>query len=410
MNNSQNKIFSSRSSPKKLIETGIYLTLEQYQSLLLDLFQELRRAGMALTLEQYELLQEAVAQGYGLNGWEDLKRICRLLWVKPSANYDASIFDRAFEAFTDNIQQHGAKMDKEPEETPPKNPPPVVQPAANLPQIPPRKTPKKPGTPSPQPSDENNTEVPTAVKATSNPLEKALFEDTSNKYTLTPKNFPIKQQDVRDTWKFLKRPVPIGREYELDIEATIELIEQEGLFSDIVMRPVKLRRAELLLLIDDNLAMIPFFAALQPFTQAIDQARITPANVYRFTSYPDEYLYQWHHPTKAELITNLLPKLHKNRTIAVILSDAGAATGTYSQELIQGIWKFLHKLSPCVRQLIWLNPLPSKRWRHNSAWEIHKILDGKMLTYEPTSLQMVVKQNSQGNVNDSALKGLSFQQ
>ncbi len=392
MNNSQNKIFFSRSSPKKLLETGIPLTLEQWKSLSFDLFRELRKAGMALTLEQYDLLQEAVAQGYGNSGWSDLKRVCQLLWVKPSANYDASIFERAFADFQNNIQQqHRNTRDAEPEEQPPEEiPPPVsVKPTVNFPQPPPRRTPKKTGTPSAQASDENNAEVPAAINIPSNSQEKDI---------LTPKNFPIKPQDIKDTWNFLKRPVPIGKEYELDIDATIDQIEREGIFSDVVMRPVKVRRAELLLLIDDNLAMIPFFAAFQPFTQAIDQARITPASVYRFTSYPDEYLYQWHHPTKAELITNLLSKLHQNRTIALILSDAGAAVGTYSQERIKGIWKFLYKLSPCVRQLIWLNPLPSKRWQHTSAWEIHKILNGEMLTYEPTSLQTLVKQNPQGNM------------
>lgn len=76
-------------------------------SLLLDLFQELRKAGMALTLEQYELLRQAVTQGYGLGGWQDIKRVCRLLWVKPSADYDANIFDRTFEHY---IKQHHDKM------------------------------------------------------------------------------------------------------------------------------------------------------------------------------------------------------------------------------------------------------------------------------------------------------------
>lgn len=394
MNNSQNKIFFSRSSPKKLLETGIPLTLEQCKSLLFDLFQELRKAGMALTLEQYQLLREAISQGYGLGGWSDLKRVCRLLWVKPSANYDGETFDIAFKAFKDNIQQHRNIEDAEPEEQLQEEPPPAPEKPPDLPQFAPRRRPKETGTPSAEASDENATEVPAAMR-TSAPLERDHLKNTGNTYILTPQYLPIKLQDVRDAWKILKRPVPIGKEYELDIDATIDLIEREGIFSDVVMRPVKVRRAELLLLIDDNLAMIPFFAAFQPFTQAIDQARITPASVHRFTSYPDEYLYQWHHPTKAELITNLLSKLHQNRTIALIISDAGAAVGTYSPERIQGIWKFLHKLSPCVRQLIWLNPLPSERWQHTSAWEIHKILDGKMLTYEPTSLQTVVKQNSQ---------------
>ncbi|GJD22367.1 unknown protein [Rivularia sp. IAM M-261] len=397
MNDSQNKISFGRSDPEKLLETGISLTIEQCKSLLFDLFQELRKAGMALTLEQYDLLQEAVAQGYGNSGWSDLERVCRLLWVKPSANYDAKTFKDAFAAFQKDIQQqHRDSEDAEPEEPQQETPPAPVEVKENLPKIPPRRTPKKTGTPSAEASDENNTQVPAAVRI-STPLEKDHLKDTSNsnKIILTPQKLPIKLQDVRDAWKILKRPVPIGKEYELDIDATIDLIEREGIFSDVVMRPVKVRRAELLLLIDDNLAMIPFFAALQPFIQAIDQARITPASVYRFKSYPDEYLYQWHYPTKAELITNLLSKLHQNRTIALIISDAGATLGNYSPERIQGIWKFLHKLSPCIRQLIWLNPLPSQRWRHTSAWEIHKILNGEMLTYEPTSLQTVVKQNPQ---------------
>jgi uncharacterized protein len=163
----------------------------------------------------------------------------------------------------------------------------------------------------------------------------------------------------------------------------------------VVMRPVRVRRTELLLLIDDSQAMIPFFPALQPFIQAITEARITPARIYRFTSYPDEYLYHWHHPTQAEVLTNLLPKLNRNRTVALILSDAGAATATYSQERIVGISKFLTALSPCIRQLIWLNPLPSRRWEQTSAWTIDKVLNGKMLTYEPASLRTATRENPQ---------------
>ncbi|MEM9927153.1 MAG: hypothetical protein AAF915_25985 [Cyanobacteria bacterium P01_D01_bin.50] len=82
-----------------------------------------------------------------------------------------------------------------------------------------------------------------------------------------------------------------------------------------------------------------------------------------------------------------MPKLHRNRTIALIISDAGAATNTYSKERIEGISKFLASLSPCIRQLIWLNPLPTQRWEQNSAITIDGILNGKMLTYEAASLR-----------------------
>ena len=384
---------------QKLRKAGIALTLEQCEdikricqsvlldSLLLDLFQELRQAGMALTLEQYDLLQQAVAQGYGLGGWQDLKRVCRLLWVKPCVNYDANIFDRTFDRY---IQQHHDKMPVPPDEPVPELPAktPPTKPPSILPQIPPRKK----GLSTQKPSQQK---VATAVE-TQPPSSR--YEDPSNKFHFTPTNFPIQLSDVQVSWRLLRQAKQVGKDYELDIEATLYQIEREGIFTDVVMRPVRVRRTELLLLIDDSSAMIPFFPAFAPFIQAIDEHRITPAQIYRFTSYPDEYLYHWHSPAKAEPLTNILPKLHRNRTVALIFSDAGAATATNSQERIEGISKFLTALSPCIRQLIWLNPLPPERWEQTSAWTIDAVLNGKMLTYEPASLLTAARAIPQENM------------
>ncbi|MBD2662879.1 hypothetical protein B6N60_00393 [Richelia sinica FACHB-800] len=366
-------------------------------SLLLDLFQELRKAGMALTLEQYELLRQAVTQGYGLGGWQDIKRVCRLLWVKPSADYDANIFDRTFERY---IKQHHDKMPVQSyESVPPKTqlpkdePPPQIKPPSNLPQIPPRRR-------IPSTQKQSEVKVPTAVQTGTTPKPTPVstpFEEAKKgkKFHFRPTDLPIKLHDIQVTWRLLRQVNQSGLEKELDIEATINKIEQEGIFSDVVMRPLQTRRTELLLLIDDSSAMIPFFPVLQPFIQAITEARITPAKIYRFTNYPDEYLYHWNHPTKAESLTNLLPKLHRNRTVALIFSDAGAATATYSQERIKGISQFLTALTPCIRQIIWLNPLPPIRWEQTSAWTIDAVLNGKMLPYEPARLQRATRENSQ---------------
>lgn len=360
-------------------------------SLLLDLFQELRQAGMALTLEQYHLLQQAVARGYGLGGWEDIKRVCRLLWVKPCDNYDIGIFDRTFDYY---MQQHHNQMPVESTKEKPQQKEDTTtnissKPPANLPKIPPRK--------QKSPSTEKPCEVKVPVAMQTSEIH-PKFENTRNNFQLVAKDFPIQLPDVQMIWRLLRQPVRIGWDYELDIEATIARIEQEGLFADVVMRPIRTRRTELLLLIDDNLAMIPFFPALKPFIQAITEARITPARIYRFTSYPDEYLYHWYRPTLAQPLNDLLPKLHRNRTIALIISDAGAATATYSQERIEGISKFLTALSPCIRQLIWLNPLPPQRWEQTSAITIDAILNGRMLTYEPASLKKATQEMTQDNM------------
>ena len=92
---------------------------------------------MALTLEQYNLLQQAVACGYGLGGWEDIKRVCRLLWVTTCDNYDINIFNRTFD---DYIQQHHNKMPVKPtnqETQQQKDTTTTSKPPANLPQLPP---------------------------------------------------------------------------------------------------------------------------------------------------------------------------------------------------------------------------------------------------------------------------------
>jgi len=346
---------------------------------LLDLFQELRKAGMALTLEQYELLQKAVAQGYGLGGWQDLQRVCRLLWVKPCANYDAKVFNLTFDRY---IQQHHHQM---PVLSPPIDKPPEP-PKSNLPKIPPRwnLSPQKSG------------EVKVPVAAQTSP-DSRKFPNTRNNFHLRPTDFPIQLHDVQVTWRLLRQVEQVGLADELDMEATLARIEREGNFSDLVMRPMPIRLAELLLLVDDNSAMIPFFPALQPFIEAIASSRIKPARIYQFTSYPDEYLYHWHHPSQAEPLTQLLPKLHRNRTITLIFSDAGAATATYSQERIQGISKFLTVLSLCTRQIIWLNPQPPERWEQTSAWAINAMLNGKMVTYQPASLQRATREIPQGS-------------
>lgn len=386
MNNSQDISILFDDSSEELLKTGISQTLEQYESLLLDLFQELREAGMALTLEQYDLLQKAVEKGYGLRKWSDLKRLCRLLWVKPCPNYDLNVFEQAF----DDYHKRRVEILVEPEPEQPKDPPigdDYEEPPSNL-QIPPRT-----GN-SPSGQESGKVKIITAID---NYTNRSRSTD-QQKFILTPTDFPIKSLDVQTAWRLFKKPVRVAAELELDIEATVEKIEREGFFADVVMRPRISQKAELLLLIDDRSTMIPFFRAFEPFIEAINQHRITPAQIYRFTSYPDEYLYEWSRPTRAHHLTEILPKLHRHRTVALIFSDAGAATITHSQQRIDGISKFLMHLSPCIRQLIWLNPLPIERWKDTSAWEIHRILKGKMLSYEPSSLKTAVKEITQQNM------------
>jgi uncharacterized protein with von Willebrand factor type A (vWA) domain len=347
--------------------------------LLLDLFQQLRQAGMKLTPEQYDLLQQSLQQGYGLGGWDDLKRLCRLLWVKPSPDYDAAIFERAFDHYVATYhRQFQSQSAKQPQQEPRSKVPDSV---SSLPPVPPRRMPSTQGS--------GDTESPIAVK-TLPPNPAAPKKST---WVITPQAFPLTLETMQGSWKSLRRPERSGDATEIDFEATLDRIQREGFLAEVVLRPERRLGAELLLLVDDSEAMLPFRPAFEVLIQAVNENRITPAQIYRFTSYPDEYLYEWARPTHAIPFSTVYTRLHRSRTIVLVISDAGAATRTRNPQRQEGIATFLDQIAPCIRQLIWVNPLPPDRWTFTTAESIAQALDGGMIHLDAASLQSITKVN-----------------
>jgi len=346
----------------------------------LDLFHALRDEGMKLAPEQYELLRRSLEKGFGLEGWDDLREICRVLWVKPTANDEASVFERVFERYVQQKQQ--AIRDLQPKET--DSPPPSKQSplsARRLPNIPSRRMPVSQAEPA-------QIEAPIAVQTGA----ASLPEVDATGFHLTPRQLPLLTRSLVDSWQFLRRPLRHGLEEELDVEGTIAAIMQQGYFSDVVMRPVQSKKAELVLLVDDSNGLLPFSPALQPLTDAIEAKRIAPAKIYRFTTYPDDYLYDWKHPSQAVSLSSVLAQMHPQHTIGMVWCDAGALSRTRDIEQRNGLLQFLVRLSPCLRELIWLNPLPSQRWRGTLAYELAQLLDGCMIHPDATQLLALAKQ------------------
>ena len=343
----------------------------------LDLFHHLRQAGMPLTPEQYDLLRQALDQGYGLKGWEDLRRLCRLLWVKPCPNYDGELFDRAFDRYVQQLHRQWQVELEPPAPLPAKRQRSSDEPT--LPSVPPRRMPANPSTAG---------QAPVAVKTVPPPY--ASPEDAQ--VQLMPKQMPVPLETIRGSWQTLRQLVRAGQEEELDLEGTIARINRNGVFSEVVLRPRLVQRAELLLLIDESEAMVPFRPAIQPLITAVEEQRVNPAQLYRFTVFPDEFLYQWQHPTKALPLVSLLSRLHRSRTVVWIVSDAGAATGIYSSERLNGVIEFLTQLLPCIRELLWINPLPAARWQGTTAEAIAQALDGHMIALDPISLQRAARE------------------
>jgi uncharacterized protein len=356
----------------------------------LDLFTGIQRAmqpiGVALDLEQYDLLRQALGLGFGVASWENdrieswanLRRLCQRIWVKPIPSYDEAlkVFDRAFSGY---MEEHLGQFDRVAQ--------PVdvaidskYEPEIQWPDIPLRK-----GTQS-QPDRTGKVQVAGAI-ATAKPPAASLR--TASGYRLTPQDFPLTLPKMQQNWRSLRRSVPTGNRTELDLDATIARILQQGFFDDVVMRPITQQKAELIVLIDDNEPMQPFAGAIAPLVQAIEDGWIGPATIYRFTTFPQQYLYSWRRASQAIAIDQVLSRCHPTRTVMLIVSDGGAALGSVSGAMIVGMQDFVARSRPCIRQLIWLNPLPSERWQGCSAQVIAHGLAGRMVEldrFEPAVL------------------------
>ncbi len=345
----------------------------------LELFEAMQSAmqplGTPLGIEQYDLLCCALDQGYGLVSWdgeglvswETLRRICRVLWVKPTPRYEAALkvfnqtFDRYIEQYENSFPNQAIALDVTPKSD---------LPEPRYPEIPPRRG---------QTSETAQTGEIKAIAAVNTGAPKYSLPANGKKYKLTPQDFPLTLTKVQQNWRSLRQSVREGTAYEVDIDATVAQITRQGVMDDVVMRSVMQQRAELIVLVDDNDGMVPFRPAIAPLIQAVEGGWVSPAQIYRFTSYVDQYLYGWRKAGQATAVNAVLSRLHPSRTVMLIVSDGGAALGSVSGAQIVGMRKFVDRAFPCVRQLIWLNPLPRERWSGNSAQAIAEFLAGQMI-------------------------------
>jgi uncharacterized protein len=351
-----------------------------------DLFWQLRRAGMNLTIEDYEQLRRSIASGFGLADWPDLEDICRFLWVKPSLNYDAQVFEREFAQYRSNqgdrlsnLWQGSQTDDNQQGE---QNPTDLTL------TPPPRKRP--PPDAANQPSGS-----PTTINKHTNRLAADAVKDlpsaNQNQETRFTIKTPIDVALLQRSAANLPRSLPNWHWPELDVEATVEKIGREGIFGAEVLRPLTQKKVNLLLLVDDSNAMRPFAPVVEPFVQMMMQLGKRQSLIYRFNQYPGDYLYQWQRPLWGLPLAEVAKTWSKQRTMVVIISDAGAISPIYQEEYVSGVGSFLDRLLPAVRDVLWVNPLPPERWPGTSAEPIEAALAGRMIFLEPANWQRLTR-------------------
>jgi uncharacterized protein with von Willebrand factor type A (vWA) domain len=221
-------------------------------------------------------------------------------------------------------------------------------------------------------TSELTLEMEDEVQVAKSLLQAAVRDDEIpySRFILTSEYFPLTQRQMKQIWRYLRHPVREGAPTELDIEATVNQIGQQGVLLEPVLVPRRVNRTELLLLIDQDGSMVPFHALSHRLAEtAVRGGRLGKAGIYYFRNCPVDYFYHDSYHQEAEAIGQMLPRLPQ-RTAVLIFSDAGAARGGYSEERIELTQMFLTQLRQRIRYIAWLNPMPQKRWFGTTAGEI----------------------------------------
>lgn len=189
---------------------------------------------------------------------------------------------------------------------------------------------------------------------------------------------PMTRRQMQQIWRRLHHRVREGKSTELDISATIQQIEREGLLSEPIFLPNRVNRTELLLLIDYHGSMMPFHIVTRQLVNTLYQAgRLSGLNIYYFSNCPGDFLH--HDPLlqKGISVDEVINSLHPARTVVLILSDAGSARPKSPKEpvnekRVNETELFLERLRNQVRRIVWLNPEPQTRWTGTTAEVISK--------------------------------------
>jgi uncharacterized protein with von Willebrand factor type A (vWA) domain len=365
---------------------------------LYQLFTALRLAGLPLGIRDYQAVLAAVQGGLDASDRERLRKVCRALWVKTTDPAVVHLLDHYFERLIP------ADYGRSQSPTSPATPPTAIPAAEET--VTAVANPEEAIELDDFPDDATRQATPDPVHQSLNHLqafsgladEAQIAESTRRQldlvsrffYSFTGDYLPVTSRQMKQNWRYLRRAARFGPPVELDIEATVDKIARDGFLADPVLRPRRINRAQLILLLDRDGSMTPFHSLGRRLaSSAREGGRLGAANVFYFHDCPRDYLYLDPYYQTFLPIPDLLDQVHPRHTSVLIFSDAGAARGRVDEARIEQTAVFLKQLQTAVRHLAWLNPMPQARWAASSAGIIARYIP--MFETTHTGLQGAIK-------------------
>ena len=334
--------------------------------LLFSVFECLRKSGLPLGVGDYLLALQTLRAGKGLEDLDSLKFLCRLLWAK--SREDQELFDDEFarlvephlqpiaprQAATsteDSIPQSESDSDDTIGQTPVSNADGAERPVLAAPA-------RKQGV------------LP--LSTLGGTLGSSAALRAAGSYQLTPRS-PISQREMTGIWRHLRRLQRKGPLVDLDVDGTVQSICRNGRLLRPVLRARRRNQARLLVLRDRSASMAPFGFLLDTLVEGIRRGGLlAQTSLYYFDNFPTTVLARHSGGTGHRMLETVLAE-HGKGICVLILSDGGAARGTYRTSRVEGSRAFLKRLANFTYLYCWINPLPLRRWRATSAEDVARM-------------------------------------
>jgi uncharacterized protein with von Willebrand factor type A (vWA) domain len=193
----------------------------------------------------------------------------------------------------------------------------------------------------------------------------------SHKYVFSDSYLPLTDRQLKQNWRFLRSQSETGLSEDIDLDATVEKVAEEGYFHELVYLPAHHNKIRLVLMVDHQGSMVAFHKlATQIINTAIEGGRQQETQTLYFRNFPGDRLFTRPDRTKAVTPKKLFSSWSKKYTYVMIFSDGGAARGTLNSDRLDATWDFLDLLKIHARHVVWLNPVPRHRWPGTTAEHI----------------------------------------
>ncbi|MCF6405862.1 hypothetical protein L3C95_23385 [Chitinophaga filiformis] len=332
-------------------------------------------------LSSYLLLIDTLKNGYGLNSREELLFLCKKLWLKPFHLKSNVLNEQVLEEILDRhlgiyAQQdiavsHDTKAART-EETKTTN-------SEKEAKAPITET-GKDDTGSNQESQKTTETVIAEETGELNFYISEVEDDTAaattdrnynhlfrkKNYTFDNRYLPVSRRFIEQTIRSLRYKVPGTGRPTVDIPATVEEVARKGYFNEWKLTEEDGFVTRWTLLIDHEGSMIAFKDLADAVVESATTGNIkNEGDVFYFRNYPSEYLFTNPEHTRSVKLRKLINSPSRN---ILIISDAGAARGYYSEDRVRKVFRMLYQLRS--HRIAWLNPLPEQRWKGTSAEKI----------------------------------------